>query len=348
MSASEDIRTRKGKRARNGHEPPAPIDARTRRGVMIGGTIALICAAGLSFPSLYGLARTGGLPMWLAPLLPVSLDVYAYIAMWFADRVPTTHPARASALRNGWLALALTVACNFFDHFLTFAASIISPLTRDILLSTVLALPPFIVGRVLHLRALADGNAAATGNTAIASEPADNLEFDNADLEDETGNDMETRQPPIEEETGNEDELPIGKPSGNGNLPPRQDEPGNPAGGKERDRQRPAVKQTAAGQPSTDTWVWIGKPVYEELRAELGKRPGETVFHGALSARVDELIASSSLVGEHGDEKPDVYADPSLSTAKRIRGEIETRFPGIMFGQHAPDAQNSMIEEVAA
>lgn len=126
-------------------------------------------------------------------------------------------------------------------------------------------------------------------------------------------------------------------------------EPGvdNRANDKPRDRQKAAVKQTPAGQPSTDTWVLIGKPVYEQLRAENGKRPSETVFHAALAALVARLIADGELVGENKDEKPDAYADPSLSTAKRIRGEIEGRFPGIVFGHHVPDQLTDAAEEVA-
>jgi hypothetical protein len=33
------------------------------------------------------------------------------------------------------------------------------------------------------------------------------------------------------------------------------------------------------------------------------------------------------MVGAGADEKPDPYLNPSLSTAKRIRKEIEDRFP---------------------
>jgi hypothetical protein len=127
---------------------------------MIGGTVVLLCAAGISFPTLYALGRLIGLPKALAVLLPVSIDAYAYIAMWFADRVPAAHPARDSALRNGAGALAMSVACNMLDRFLILAGAMVQPWLRDVLLSLVAALPPFIVGRVLHLRALADGNAS--------------------------------------------------------------------------------------------------------------------------------------------------------------------------------------------
>lgn len=154
-------------------KPAPPIDSRVRKGVMIGGTVVLLCAAGISFPTLYALGRLIGLPKALAVLLPVSIDAYAYIAMWFADRVPAGHPARDSALRNGAGALAMSVACNMLDRFLILAGSMVQPWVRDVLLSLVAALPPFIVGRVLHLRALADGNAEQeTPATATPVRPA--------------------------------------------------------------------------------------------------------------------------------------------------------------------------------
>lgn len=155
---------------RNSTEPVPPIKENVRKGVMIGGTVVLLCAAGISFPTLYALGRLIGLPKALAVLLPVSIDAYAYIAMWFADRVPAGHPARDSALRNGAGALAMSVACNVLDRLLVLAGTMMQPWVRDVLLSLVAALPPFIVGRVLHLRALADGNAEQeTPATATAA-----------------------------------------------------------------------------------------------------------------------------------------------------------------------------------
>jgi hypothetical protein len=166
VSAKDDIAAPKGKRAPAEY---APIDERTRRGVMHGGRVILACAAGISFPNLYALGRIAGLPVYLAPLLPLSIDAYAYVAMWFADQVPARHPARASALRNGAVALAMSVACNVLDRFLVLAGAMVQPLLRDVLLSAVFALPPFIVGRVLHLRALADGGADAAAPAASAA-----------------------------------------------------------------------------------------------------------------------------------------------------------------------------------
>lgn len=155
---------------RNSPETVPPIKENVRKGVMIGGTVVLLCAAGISFPTLYALGRLIGLPKALAVLLPVSIDAYAYIAMWFADRVPAGHPARDSALRNGAGALAMSVACNVLDRLLVLAGAMMQPWVRDVLLSLVAALPPFIVGRVLHLRALADGNGEQeTPATATAT-----------------------------------------------------------------------------------------------------------------------------------------------------------------------------------
>ncbi|HZP54611.1 hypothetical protein [Actinocrinis sp.] len=154
------------------HKPAPPIKENVRKGVMIGGTVVLLCAAGISFPTLYALGRLIGLPKPLAVLLPVSIDAYAYIAMWFADRVPAVHPARESALRNGAGALAMSVACNILDRFLVLAGTMVQPWIRDVLLSLVAASPPFIVGRVLHLRALADGNGNAAEETPLPVAPA--------------------------------------------------------------------------------------------------------------------------------------------------------------------------------
>lgn len=137
----------------------------------------------------------------------------------------------------------------------------------------------------------------------------------------------------------------------------RQPEPGNnpssetaktPSTGKPEPRQTTTARPTAEGQTSTDTWVLIGKPVYERLRAENGKRPGETVFHNGLTDYLAKLIEAGELVGEGKDEKPELYAAKcSLSTAKRIRGEIEIRFPGILFG-HALEDQDIHQQEGAA
>lgn len=156
---------------------------------------------------------------------------------------------------------------------------------------------------------------------------------------------------PGNSETGNTpvDDKPVGNPGAVNDTATRQPAAADntPAAVKREPRQPAAPKRNVDGQPSTDTWVEIGKPVYDRLRAELGKRPGETVFHGELATLVAKLIADGELVGKDRDEKPDAYADPSLSTAKRIRGEIETRFPGIIFGRSAAAGQQVAIEEVA-
>jgi hypothetical protein len=286
VSAKDDIAAPKGKRASAEY---APIDERTRRGVMHGGRVILACAAGISFPNLYALGRIAGLPVYLAPLLPLSIDAYAYVAMWFADQVPARHPARASALRNGAVALAMSVACNVLDRFLVLAGAMVQPLWRDVLLSAVFALPPFIVGRVLHLRALADGGSAAP---AVQDVPVPSIPKPRTIVQQE----------------------PVADQSKDG-------QPSTRTGGTSATvRAAAAVNdQVQTAQPSMDRWIEIGHPVYLKVKASHGKRPPEAAYTAALGAEAARLIAAGEL--------PSAYASPSVSTAKRVRAAVEERFP---------------------
>jgi hypothetical protein len=242
---------------------------------------------------------------------------------------------------NARLALSFTVAGNALFHALHLESGHQGWTTTDIALTAVSAVPPIIVERFLHLQTKINvgvGVNTSGSATGIGNRPA------------ATGSTPANRQ--ASEETGKQ------QPTGNGRAtdnPPAANNPADrqpsadkvPAAVKPETRQPAPSRRAVDGQPSTDTWVEIGKPVYDGLRAELGKRPGETVFHNTLAAHVAQLIADGALVGESGDEKPDAYADPSLSTAKRIRGEIEARFPGIIFGHHATDQHGDVTEEVA-
>lgn len=79
------------------------------------------------------------------------------------------------------------------------------------------------------------------------------------------------------------------------------------------------VDANTGEMPTTDRWVEVAEPVYRKIKDETGSRPAETAFTEALSAEVDRLIAA-------GDLSPR-YASPSKGTAKRIRTEVEQRFP---------------------
>lgn len=70
-----------------------------------------------------------------------------------------------------------------------------------------------------------------------------------------------------------------------------------------------------------DVLAEIGLPVYEAVKETAGKRPPERMFLEALSTELAKRVASGEL--------PQAYADPSLSTAKRVRKEVETRFPDL-------------------
>lgn len=84
-------------------------------------------------------------------------------------------------------------------------------------------------------------------------------------------------------------------------------------------RPRPSTAAPSTGQPDKDVWVEIGHPVYLAVRARVGKRPPEGEFHAALIEECARLIVQGEL--------PACYADPSLTTAKRVRKDVETRFP---------------------
>lgn len=73
------------------------------------------------------------------------------------------------------------------------------------------------------------------------------------------------------------------------------------------------------GQPTMDRWVEVGHPVYVHLKATTGKRPQQGAYRDALAEEVARLNALGEL--------PTCYADPSLTTAKRVRGAVEDRFP---------------------
>lgn len=150
-------------------EPDTPVPAlpeRLLRWLFAGIAFVLACAAALSAPTLYNLARLIDFPPQLAWLLPAALDGYAATSIWFGRRIDTAHPAYRSARRNSRLALGMTVACNGLYHFLILAGPLVPAWVRIVLLVTVASLPPLIVDRLLHLNSL----AAGTGHAAPATE----------------------------------------------------------------------------------------------------------------------------------------------------------------------------------
>jgi hypothetical protein len=360
VATTKDNRAPKKGRARDDNEQPVSAPADVHAVLRHGGTAALVCAAASSAVSLFWLAILVGWPPALAWLLPASLDVYAGTSLYVGYRLPGAHPAANTARRNARFALSLSVACNGIYHALVLFGAEWPYWVHDSLLVAVSALPPVVVERLLHLRSKIGNGHAAASDTVAAPAPKAAAGTDNTPaVVKETGKPPLDRQSSTEADidnpaTGNPEDpttrignpaTQTGKPPVNDNPSDRQAQTGNPS-----DRQKPAVKQPAAGQPSTDTWVEIGKPLYDRLRIELGKRPGETKFHAYLSECVAELIEDGVPVGANKDESPEVYANPSLSTAKRIRKEIEDRFPGIVFGhaQDAAEGQLDLTEEAAS
>lgn len=128
------------------------------------------------------------------------------------------------------------------------------------------------------------------------------------------GPSTETVQPPTLDERS-----PSSESSTEGTVhrpaAPSTDRPRRPS----TPRPKPSTAAPSTGQPDKDVWVEIGHPVYLAVRARVGKRPPEGEFHAALIEECARLIVQGEL--------PACYADPSLTTAKRVRKDVETRFP---------------------
>jgi hypothetical protein len=143
---------------RNSHEPTAPLPTSERKALSAGIAFALACAAALSAPTLYELARLIRYPAQLAWLLPAAFDGYAGTSIWIGRRIARSHPAAKSARRNARLALGLTILCNGLYHLLALAGTSLPEALRITVLVAVSSLPPLIVDRLLHLNAIANGN----------------------------------------------------------------------------------------------------------------------------------------------------------------------------------------------
>lgn len=155
--------------------PALPADE--RKALSAGIAFALACAAALSAPTLYLLACLIGYPPQLAWLLPASFDGYAGTSIWVGRRIPRSHPAAKAARRNARIALGMTICCNGLYHLLVLAGAAVPRGLHIGLLVTVSSLPPFIVDRLLHLNAIANGSAdtapAATTATPEAKKTDD-------------------------------------------------------------------------------------------------------------------------------------------------------------------------------
>lgn len=147
---------------RNSPEPTAPLPESERKALSRGIAFVAICAAALSAPTLYLLACLIGYPPQLAWLLPASFDGYAGTSIWVGRRIARSHPAAKAARRNARMALVLTIAGNGLYHLLVLAGNSIPRPMHIGLLVIVSSLPPFIVERLLHLNAIANGSGSGS------------------------------------------------------------------------------------------------------------------------------------------------------------------------------------------
>jgi len=275
---------------RNSPEPTAPLLESERKALSGGIAFALGCAAALSAPTLYLLACLIGYPPQLAWLLPASFDGYAGTSIWVGRRIPRTHPAAKAARRNARLALAMTISGNGLYHLLALAGNAVPYSVHIGLLVTVSSLPPFIVDRLLHLNAIANGST----DSATPAESA-------------TVRPKATPRAAAESPTPAVDGHPAAQSATAQAVHPPK--PSTPADGQ------------SPTQPTMDRWAEVGHPVYVRLKSATGKRPQQAAYRDALAEEVARLVGAGEL--------PETYADPSLTTAKRVRAAVEERDPDL-------------------
>lgn len=105
---------------------PAPTEpnrrARTPKvalwALRIGGGLAIICGAILSFYALFGLAVLNGWPATIAWALPGSVDILTTTALVVAMALPRNHPGAHTAHWCAGISLVITVTCNVLFHAL--------------------------------------------------------------------------------------------------------------------------------------------------------------------------------------------------------------------------------------
>lgn len=145
-----------------------------------GLAVIAVAAASLSFASLRSLAMLAGTPSHLAWLYPLTLDATMMVAtrMWVGVDVP--HPARRFARLLALATIALSVAGNAGQHWLTGGG--------DWWPVVVGAVPAAVLAAVAHLVALTVQHPAPTPADAPASpttpaEVAPTVDADPADTE---------------------------------------------------------------------------------------------------------------------------------------------------------------------
>ena len=292
---------------------PVPTPATARWTVGVGGSVALLGASAISFQTLAKLGDLLGiLPSWL---LPIAIDVYAATATVASLLLPALHSGRQTAIWNARLALSMSVIGNAVFHGLRLG----SWSATDIVLTVISAWPPLIVERLLHLQ----GRLAAA-ESAPAEEATERASGDRSNAR--------KPKPQRSHPEPNANEQSAHNDRSHDESTDASDRTEDDRSGERSDRINDGTDRTlttATGRPSMDRWAQVGRPVYETLARELGKRPPEKAYRDALAAEADRLIAAGQL--------PAFYADPSVPAAKRVRAEVEKRFPGIARLRPVPD-----------
>lgn len=285
-------------------EPAPPTDntpARARWIVGVGGSIVLAAAAAISFQGLSGLGRLMGIDRpWL---LPIAIDAYASICTLLAIFLPAGHTARRAVIANARIGLAMSVLGNIVDRGLTLGHW--TP--RDIALTFISSWPSVIVERVLHLQGKLAISTPSTPTTVQASAV--------------NGQRRGQDRPPVTPPAPSTDALVTVQPPAAVNGHTVQDTPPSIV-----HKPRPSTVRVNApsSTPSSTTdqdelIVHIGRTVYEAVKNDLGKRPPEQAFRDALARACAPHVEAGRL--------PETYRDPSTSTAKRVRKQVEDRFP---------------------
>ena len=287
----------------------------------LGGTAALLAAAAISASTLYHLGLCVGLVPTTAWLLPAALDIYAACAIFTGYRIPPENPARSSALWNARVALTLTVGCNALEHVLALGGTVISPAFRDGLLVGVASLPPFIVERLLHLQTLlVPGRSVGRSPYPASIKEDDPIEgFNERPASLNVQNDKAVQITPVVDDAIDHDAAATARHKQVHSHPAHDKRTVAEDASVANDRHH-AIGQQHAAQVAVRPLALavlaeIAAPLYTDLAERSGRRPGERVFHQALTDRIAALANDGQI--------PSEARMPSLSTAKRVRALVE-------------------------
>jgi hypothetical protein len=285
---------------------PIEVPAFTRWALRIGGGAALVCGAILSFFALYGLAVMNGWPRYIAWALPGSVDVLTATAAVVAMSVPRAHRGASIAHWSAAASLLITVGCNVEFHALL-------PATRwsigHVFLVATGAVPAIVVELILVMQMyLGDGAVLAGADHAPVVQPKAQSSKNGA-----VG--QSSKSAAADRVDGQSSTAAPVEVVHADDLPAVQNAPSSTR----------TMDEDSSNQAATDEQdeliVQIGRTVYEAVKTELGKRPPQQAFCDALAAAAAPHVDAGRL--------PETYRSPSISTAKRVRKDVEDRFPGL-------------------